>query len=79
MAARNNYRASHMNAVEIRVAQNELPAQMGAMRVWLDQKGYELSGFSCSDDDDGVQIRLLFKTASHAQAFAEQFGGRAGS
>ena len=66
-----------MNAVEIRVAQNELPAQMGAMRVWLDEKGYESSGFSCADDPDGVQIRLLFKTAAQAQAFAEQFGGRA--
>jgi len=65
-----------MNAVEIRLNQKELPNQMGAMRVWLDEQGYESSGFSCSDGDDGIQVRLLFKAASQAQAFAERFGGR---
>jgi hypothetical protein len=66
-----------MNAVEVRLSQNELPSKMGAMRIWLDQQGYESSGFSCSDGEDGIQVRLLFKAASQAQAFAERFGGRA--
>ena len=71
--------ASHMNAVEIRLNQNELPGKMGAMRVWLDEQGYESSGFSCSDSEDGIQVRLVFRAASQAQAFAERFGGRATS
>ncbi|MFL5265031.1 MAG: hypothetical protein ACJ8AH_00320 [Stellaceae bacterium] len=66
-----------MNSVEIRLEPNELPGQMGAMRVWLDEQGYESSGFSCSDGEHGMQVRLLFKAASQAQAFAERFGGRA--
>jgi hypothetical protein len=66
-----------MNAVEIRLNQHELPRQMGAMRIWLDEQGYESSGFSCSDIEDGIQVRLVFRAASQAQAFAERFGGRA--
>jgi len=50
---------------------------MGAMRVWLDAQGYESSGFSCNDAEDGVQICLSFKAASQAEEFAERFGGRA--
>jgi hypothetical protein len=66
-----------MNTVEIRLPHHELSMQMGAMRIWLDAQGYESSGFSCNDAEDGVQIRLFFKAASQAQAFAERFGGRA--
>jgi hypothetical protein len=66
-----------MNTVEIRLPHNELSMQMGAMRVWLDAQGYESSGFSCNDAEDGVQIRLIFKAASEARAFAERFGGQA--
>jgi hypothetical protein len=50
---------------------------MGAMRVWLDQHRFELSGFSCRDFDDGVLVSVEFKIANQAQAFAEHFGGRA--
>lgn len=66
-----------MNTVEIRLPHHELSMQMGAMRVWLDAQGYESSGFSCNDAEDGVQVRLLFKAVSQALAFAERFGGRA--
>jgi hypothetical protein len=66
-----------MNIVEIRLPHNELSMQMGAMRVWLDAQGYESSGFSCSDAEEGVQICLSFTAASQAEAFAERFGGRA--
>ena len=64
-----------MNTVEIRLPNHELSMQMGAMRIWLDAQGYESSGFTCNDAEDGVQIRLTFRTASQAQAFAERFGG----
>ena len=66
-----------MSAVEIRLSSSDLPREMGAMRVWLDQHRFEPSGFSCHDSDEGMLVSLEFKTASHAVAFAERFGGRA--
>ena len=66
-----------MSAVEIRLSPSDLPREMGAMRVWLDQHRFELSSFSCRDVDDGVLLSLEFKIAHQAIAFAERFGGRA--
>jgi hypothetical protein len=66
-----------MSAVELRLSLGDLPREMGAMRVWLDQHRFEPSGFSCRDDDDGVLVSLEFKIAHQALAFAERFGGRA--
>ena len=66
-----------MSAVELRLSPSDLPREMGAMRVWLDQHRFELSGFSCRDVDDGVLVSLEFKIANQAHAFAEHFGGRA--
>ncbi len=66
-----------MSAVELRLSPSELPREMGAMRVWLDQHRFEPSGFSCRDFDDGVLVSIEFKIAHQAMAFAERFGGRA--
>ena len=66
-----------MSAVELRLSQSDLPREMGAMRVWLDQHRFEPSAFSCRDIDDGVLVSLEFKIAHQAHAFAERFGGRA--
>ncbi len=66
-----------MSAVELRLSQSDLPREMGAMRVWLDQHRFEPSAFSCRDVDDGVLVSLEFKIAHQAHAFAERFGGRA--
>ena len=66
-----------MSAVELRLSPGDLPREMGAMRVWLDQHRFEPSGFSCRDVDDGVLVSLEFKIAHQAVAFAERFGGRA--
>ena len=66
-----------MSAVELRLSPSDLPREMGAMRVWLDQHRFEPSGFSCRDVDDGVLVSLEFKIARQAVAFAERFGGRA--
>ena len=66
-----------MSAVELRLSSSDLPREMGAMRVWLDQHRFEPSGFSCRDVDDGVLVSLEFKIAHQALAFAERFGGRA--
>jgi len=67
-----------MSAVELRLSPNDLPREMGEMRVWLDQHRFEASSFSCRDADDGVLVSLEFKNAGHAHAFAERFGGLAG-
>ena len=66
-----------MSAVELCLNPSDLPREMGAMRVWLDQHRFEPSGFSCRDVDDGVLVSLEFKIAHQAVAFAERFGGRA--
>jgi hypothetical protein len=66
-----------MRAVELRLSSSDLPREMGAMRIWLDQHRFELSGFSCRDVDDGVLVSLEFNIAHQAVAFAERFGGRA--
>ena len=68
---------ANMSAVELRLSPADLPREMGAMRVWLDQHRFEPSGFSCRDVDDGVLVSLEFKIAHQAIAFAERFGGRA--
>ena len=65
-----------MSAVELRLSSSDLPREMGAMRLWLDQHRFEPSGFSCRDVDDGVLVSLEFKIANQAVAFAERFGGR---
>jgi hypothetical protein len=66
-----------MCAVELHLSASDLPREMGAMRVWLDQHRFEPSGFSCRDAEDGVLVSLEFKIAQQAHAFAERFGGRA--
>lgn len=66
-----------MSAVELRLNPSDLPREMGAMRVWLDQHRFEPSAFSCRDVDEGVLVSLEFKIAHQAVAFAERFGGRA--
>ncbi|HMD62723.1 MAG TPA: hypothetical protein VKF83_01955 [Stellaceae bacterium] len=66
-----------MSAVELRLSQNDLSREMGAMRVWLDLHRYEPSSFSCRGVDNGVLVSLEFKIAHQAHAFAEHFGGRA--
>jgi len=66
-----------MSAVELCLNPSDLPREMGAMRVWLDQHRFEPSAFSCRDVDDGVLVSLEFKIAHQAVAFAERFGGRA--
>jgi hypothetical protein len=68
-----------MSAVELRLSPSDLPREMGAMRVWLDQHRFEPSGFSCRDVDDGLVVSLEFKVPDQAVAFAERFGGRAGA
>ena len=68
-----------MSAVELCLNPSDLPREMGAMRVWLDQHRFEPSAFSCRDVDDGVLVSLEFRIANQAHAFAQRFGGRTGT
>jgi hypothetical protein len=65
-----------MSAVEIRVSPRELSREMGTMRAWLDQHRFELSRFSCRDEEDEVLVCLEFQLTHQAHAFASRFGGR---
>src|ERR1700740_1541462 len=65
-----------MSAVEIRLNPSELSREMGAMRAWLDQHRFELSRFSCHDEEGEVLVSLEFQLAHQAEAFASHFGGR---
>lgn len=65
-----------MRTVEIRLQQpTDLSDGMAAMRVWLDERRFEPSGFRCHDSDTGVTMRVDFTVGSEAEAFAARFGG----
>lgn len=66
-----------MYLVDIRVQRGDLSRQMSAMRMWLDERRFEPSTFSCRDMDYGVLVCVEFKVPREAQAFAEHFDGRA--
>jgi hypothetical protein len=65
-----------MSTVEIRLEAGELCEQMAAMRVWLDDRRWEPSTFSCHDEGPGVVLRIEFKIPHEGEAFARRFGGR---
>jgi len=52
---------------------------MSAMRIWLDERRFEPSTFSCRDTVDGTLVCIEFKVPGEAKAFAEHFDGRANS
>ena len=66
-----------MYAVNVNVEQRDLSRQMSAMRIWLDERRFEPSTFSCRDTDHGMLVSVEFKVPREAEAFAEQFDGRA--
>jgi hypothetical protein len=68
-----------MSAVEILLSPADLSREMGAMRVWLDEHRVDVSGFSCSNEEDRVVVRVEFARAQEANAFANRFAnGTAG-
>ncbi len=64
-----------MRTVEIHLKPSELFEEMAAMRIWLDERRFEPSIFTCRDSGNGVLLRIDFKVAPEAGAFAERFGG----
>lgn len=65
-----------MRSVEIRVPRHELRERMAMMRIWLDEHRFEPSIFNCRDVEEDVLVRIEFKVAREAEAFAERFDGR---
>lgn len=65
-----------MRTVEIDLRPSELSGEMAAMRVWLDERRFEPSSFTCYPNGLGVLVRMDFKVAREAEWFAQRFGGR---
>jgi hypothetical protein len=65
-----------MRTVEVRVPRPELSGRMAMMRIWLDEHRFEPSTFNCRDVEADVLVRIEFKVASEAGAFAARFDGR---
>ena len=55
--------------------ENDLVGQLTDMRVWLDEHRYEPSTFTYFFLDPGMKIRVAFKLAAEAEAFAQEFRG----
>ncbi len=68
-----------MRTVETRLQPQELSGTMAAMRMWLDERRFEPSSFTCDDCGAGVLVRIDFKVAEEADAFARCFSGSSGS
>jgi hypothetical protein len=65
-----------MHIVIIRLRPGELSVRMAAMRIWLDEWRFEPSNFSCHDGEADVLLRVEFKRANEAAAFARHFAGK---
>ncbi len=66
----------NMRTVILPLKSSELCTQMAAMRVWLDDRRFEPSSFTCLDNSAGVLVHVDFKAEAEAEAFARQFSGR---
>ena len=67
-----------MRTIEISLKPNELSATMADMRMWLDERRFEPSGFCCREDGVSVFVRVDFKVTAEAEAFANRFSRQAG-
>jgi hypothetical protein len=65
-----------MQTVEIDLEAGGLFEHMAAMRMWLDERRWEPSTFSCHDNGTSVLLRIEFKIPQEGEAFARRFGGR---
>jgi hypothetical protein len=65
-----------MHTVEILLNPSDLSEQMNAMRAWLDEQGYEPSGFISRELNGKILLSVSFRAREAAEAFAQRFGGR---
>ena len=59
-----------MHTVEILLNRTDLRDQMGAMRVWLDERRYETSVFNFHQDNGVIVVTVVFDLPEEAKAFA---------
>jgi hypothetical protein len=65
-----------MRTTEVRLLdENDLARRPTDMRIWLDKHRYEPSTFTYFFLDPGMKIRVSFKLAEEAEAFAQEFRG----
>ena len=65
-----------MRTTEARLLdENDLARRLTDMRIWLDKHSYEPSTFTYFFLDPGMMIRVAFKLAEEAEAFAQEFRG----
>jgi hypothetical protein len=62
--------------VEVPVATDEVITPMRKMRQWLDEMRFDASILTWRESADRFVVRVGFKVAEEAAAFAEQFAGR---
>jgi hypothetical protein len=65
-----------MRTTEVRLLdENDLARRLTDTRIWLDKHRYEPSTFTYFFLDPGMMIRVAFKLAEEAEAFAQEFRG----
>ena len=69
-------REDAMFPVHLRLPQNDLAAQMSAMRTWLDRQNVEVSGFSYREGNGCLVACLEFRVKRQAEAFSAWFVDR---
>ena len=65
-----------MQIVEMQIAPGELPAQMAAMRNWLDEHHFEPSSFVWTGAAGSLAVSVAFAGSGAAVLFAARFAGR---
>jgi len=65
-----------MRTTELRLLdEDDLARRLTDMRTWLDEHRYEPSTFTYFFLDPGMKIRVSFRVAEEAEAFAQEFRG----
>jgi hypothetical protein len=65
-----------MVTVEVPVPAEDVSTPMRNMRQWLDDMRFDPSSFALREIAGHFVVRVRFKSAFEAAAFAEQFAGR---
>jgi hypothetical protein len=64
-----------MHTAEIRLKSSALASSLSEMRSWLDGRRFEPASFDYFQDAASLIVRVSFKGAEQARAFAVKFGG----
>jgi hypothetical protein len=65
-----------MTTVEVPVPADDVSTPMRNMRQWLDDMRFDALSFAWIEIDRRTVVRVKFKAAEEAVAFAEHFAGR---